>query len=165
MYLCLDFKTLPTKQQVAAHKLSRLSSSLSSDCHCTHVLATPRYISSRLHDRTTRVQLPSRKLLIKCFPVILYIATAYNAALVSKPKVYLRYHRYAVMHLHRILFAQRTLKQFHMGKNATMRVPNPKVMKQHSKVNRKNTIRFSAGTEAWSVSTRKRLPVPLTVSI
>ena len=165
MYLCSDFKMLPTRQQVAAHKPQRLSSSLSSDCHCTHVLTTLRYISSRLHDRTTRVQLPSRKLPIKCFTVILYIATAYNTALVPKPKVYLLYHHYAIMHLHRIFFAQRTLKQFHMGKKVTMRVPNPTVMKQHSKANRKNIIRFSARTEAWSVSTRKRLPVPLTVSI
>lgn len=52
-----------------------------------------------------------------------------------------------------------------MGKKATMRVPNPKVIKKHSKANRKNIIGFSACTETWSVSTRKRLPVPLTVSI
>lgn len=90
----------------------------------------PRH--SRLHDRTTRVQLPSKKL-----PIILYKATACNAALGSRLKVYLLYHHHAIMHLHRIGFAQRTLKQFHMGKKATMWVPNPKVMKKHSKVNRK----------------------------
>lgn len=64
-----------------------------------------------------------------------------------------------------IFFAQRTLKQFHMGKKVTMRVPNPKVMKQHSKASRKNIIRFSACIEVRSVSTRKRLPVTLTDSI
>lgn len=48
-YLLLYFKMLPTKQQVAPHKPWRLLSALSSDCHCTHVLATPRYISSVLY--------------------------------------------------------------------------------------------------------------------
>lgn len=157
MYLRLDVKVLPTRQQAAAHKPCRLlSSSLSSDCHGTHILTTPRQISRRPHSRTTRplgrttgLQLPSRKAPIKGVTGILSIATAQLSTILScttlpDPNAYpLCHHRSVVRCLHRMLFAQRTLKQFHM---VTMRVPVPRVMKQHSKANKKHPI-FSVHRE------------------
>lgn len=132
VYLCLYFKML-LPREVAAHKPQRLSSWLSSGCHCTRfyhskVKSGVDCITELIGHSCLQENSHSNVLVILCTAVV------YNAVLVSKPRG-LHHHLCASTPLHWMLFARRTLKQFLMGKKATSRIPHFKVRNKRSRAN------------------------------